>query len=179
MSWTAPMTAVSGAVLTAAQWNTGVRDNLLETAAAKATQSGQLFVSGGPNQVVARTPVQASVQATESTISSTFTDLDTIGPQVTADTGTSAIVFLTSILAQGPGNYATATYDVSGATTVTAVTSNALNFRPGATNQQIRMTSTDLCTGLTPGKNVFTMRYASGGAGTAIFAYRTLTVIPL
>ena len=34
MAWTAPMTAVSGSVLTAAQWNTNVRDNLLETAPA-------------------------------------------------------------------------------------------------------------------------------------------------
>ena len=36
MTWTAPMTAVAGAVYTAAQWNTSIRDNLNETAVAKA-----------------------------------------------------------------------------------------------------------------------------------------------
>lgn len=37
MAWTAPLTAALNGTLTAAQFNTHVRDNLLETEAAKAT----------------------------------------------------------------------------------------------------------------------------------------------
>lgn len=37
MAWTAPMTASANGTLTAAQFNTHVRDNLLETETAKAT----------------------------------------------------------------------------------------------------------------------------------------------
>ena len=54
MAWSAPMTAVSGSVLTAAQFNTYVRDNLNETAPAKATAAGQIFVSTAANAIAAR-----------------------------------------------------------------------------------------------------------------------------
>src|SRR5690606_12967068 len=44
MAWSAPMTAVSGSVFTAAQFNQFVRDNLNETAPARATTAGAHFV---------------------------------------------------------------------------------------------------------------------------------------
>jgi hypothetical protein len=47
------MTAVSGAALTAAQWNTHVRDNLLETGPAKVSASNQFLISSGPNSLQA------------------------------------------------------------------------------------------------------------------------------
>lgn len=49
MAWTTPLTAVSGSILTAAQWNASVRDNLNETAPAKATTADRMFVTTGPN----------------------------------------------------------------------------------------------------------------------------------
>ncbi len=49
MAWTAPITFTSGSVLTAAQLNTYLRDNLNETAPAKFTAAGQLFVSTAAN----------------------------------------------------------------------------------------------------------------------------------
>lgn len=45
------MTFVSNAVLTAAQLNTHLRDNLLETAPAKATAPGRFIVSTGLNSI--------------------------------------------------------------------------------------------------------------------------------
>jgi len=39
MAWFTPLAGVSTATLTAAQWNASVRDNLLETAPAKATSA--------------------------------------------------------------------------------------------------------------------------------------------
>jgi hypothetical protein len=53
MAWTAPGTAVGNTLLTAAFWNTHVRDNLLETAPAKATAAGQLFQATAPNAIAA------------------------------------------------------------------------------------------------------------------------------
>lgn len=53
MAWTAPGTAVGNTLLTAAFWNTHVRDNMLETAPAKATQAGQIFHATGPNVIAA------------------------------------------------------------------------------------------------------------------------------
>lgn len=48
-SWTAPRTWVASAILTAAQLNTHVRDNLLETAVAKVTTAGDIAQATGAN----------------------------------------------------------------------------------------------------------------------------------
>lgn len=179
MTWTAPMTAVNGAVLTAAQWNTHVRDNLLETAPAKVSAAGQLIVSNGPNSLVARSPVANYVTAVENTTSVSFTDLTTFGPQVTALTGTAALVFVATILAQNTASaYAIVGYEISGATSTSADSTHGLNFRAGAANQQFRATSVDLLTNLTPGLNTFTMKYQASG-GTAAFGQRVIVVIPM
>lgn len=49
MAWTAPMTATANMTLTAAHWNTHVRDNLNMTAPAIATDGALHFVSSGAN----------------------------------------------------------------------------------------------------------------------------------
>lgn len=49
MAWTAPRTWVSGETLTAALMNTHVRDNLLETSAAKVTTAGDITYATGAN----------------------------------------------------------------------------------------------------------------------------------
>lgn len=87
MAWTAPMTAVDNAVWSSAQFNTHVRDNLMETVPALDAGPGRLFFSGGNNNVVARkSHMQAEVISPfESTDSTTYTDLDTPGPSVDFD----------------------------------------------------------------------------------------------
>jgi hypothetical protein len=178
MAWSAPMTAVNNAVLTAAQWNTYVRDNLNETAPAKVTQAGQLVVTSGANQVVARTPQVASVQASEATVATSFGDLTTFGPQVTVTTGTTCMVIISTVLSQNTATaYALAAYDVTGATTTAAASSQGLNFRAAVANQQFRGTYIDFLTNLTPGENTFTMRYQAL-SGTALFAARYIMAIP-
>ena len=57
-SWTPPRTWTTGEIVTAAQMNTNVRDDLLETAPAKATAAGDFFYGTGPN-AIARTPLAA------------------------------------------------------------------------------------------------------------------------
>lgn len=51
MAWSAPITAVTNATLSAAQWNASVRDNLNETAPAKATVANRVIVTNGANTV--------------------------------------------------------------------------------------------------------------------------------
>ena len=53
MAYTTPATAVTGDVITAAFWNTNGRDNILETAVAKATAAGDTFHATATN-VLAR-----------------------------------------------------------------------------------------------------------------------------
>jgi len=180
VTWSTPLTGVSNATLTAAQWNASVRDNLLETAPAKATAAGRIFVTTGANAIAERVPTSVGVGATEGTASTTYTDLTTVGPTVTVTTGTSALVAITSGMAQSAvGGYCNASVAVSGASTIAPGT-NVLNFRSGAANQQLVASHFSQMTGLTPGSNTFKMQYNAGSAsGTATFFNRNLLVIPL
>jgi hypothetical protein len=80
MAWSAPMTAVANATFTSAQFNQYVRDNLLECAPAKATTPGRLIVTTGPNAITERVVTQASISTSETTTSTSYTDLATTGP---------------------------------------------------------------------------------------------------
>lgn len=51
MAWTAPRTWVTSEVVTATMMNAHVRDNLLETAPAKASAKGDLFAATGANAI--------------------------------------------------------------------------------------------------------------------------------
>jgi len=181
MAWTTPLTAVANAAFTAAQFNASVRDNLLETAPAKATAAGQIFVSTAANTIAARVPTANGVAATETTTSTSYVDLTTSGPQVTSTTGTQAIVVITSGMSQNTaGGYCNVSVAVSGATTIAAGTNGVLNFRSGATNQQLVCSHVYLSTGLTSGSNTFKLQYNAGsGGGTATFFSRAISVIPL
>ena len=101
MAWTAPMTAVDGAIFTASQFNANIRDNFLETAPAKATTEGGYFTVNGLNSIVQRLPGSANIDALQTTLSTTFTDLATVGPTVTVNTGTRALVVIGSSLTNG------------------------------------------------------------------------------
>lgn len=54
MAWTAPRTWVTGEVVTAAQLNTHLRDNLLETSAATAVAAGDLILANAANSMGSR-----------------------------------------------------------------------------------------------------------------------------
>ncbi len=179
MAWTAPMTAVAGAIFSAAQFNQYVRDNLNETAPAKATAASQIFVSTGVNTIVARTPASASVLTSQSTATTTYTDLTTIGPSISLMTGTIAIVFFAASVANNTNNSASlCSVAVSGASTVAASDNWCLLFDGNAANQFSRAGTTHVFTGLTAGTNTFTMKYRAGSA-TATFQNREINVLPL
>ena len=178
MAWSTPLTAVANAVLTAAQWNASVRDNLLETVPAKATAASQIPVSTGANAMAMRTPAADFVSATETTTSTSFVALATAGPAVTVTCGTRAIVFLFSWVRNNTVNgTAIAGYAVTGASAVGAGDNQALELMSAVSNQSARMTAVFYQQALTSGSNTFTMQYRVN-AGTGTFADRRIFVIP-
>ncbi len=180
MAWTAPMTAVAGNAFTAAQFNTHVRDNLLETAPAKATTANGYFVATGANAIAQRLPGGAIIDTTETRSSTTYGDLTTIGPSVTVTTGTKALVMITAQMENDTnGGFALATFTVSGATSVAAGDGSSIAFeQPSGTNGQAATCTRTRLIDLTPGSNTFTMKYRALVAGTASFSRRSLIVIP-
>jgi hypothetical protein len=179
VAWSTPLTAVANSALTAAQWNASVRDNLLGSTQALATTAGQLFVSTGVNAIAARSPAQADVTTSETTTSSSFTDLTTTGPAVTATTGTRALVFITCQMNNSTANFSVVGCEVTGASSSSPDDSRSLVQDSTAGNfEDVRATATHLYTGLTAGSNTFTLKYRVGG-GTGQFQRRSITVIPL
>jgi hypothetical protein len=180
MAWSAPMTAVANSTFTAAQFNQYVRDNLNETAPAKATSAGSYFVADGVNSIAERTPNGTSVLTSETTGSTSFTDLATFGPSVTVDTGPYALVLTHCQAGNSGAGSAYAGVDVTGDSSIAPALNRSINII-GAAGATVGAGTAVLHVGglaLTPGSNTFTMKYrVSSGTGT--FADRRIIVMPL
>lgn len=173
------MTAVANATFTAAQFNTHVRDNLSETAPAKATAAGRLFVSTGVNAIAEREFTSAAIAASESTTSATYTNLTTVGPDVTVTTGPRALALFTAGITNSVADAASLmSVEVSGATSITADDAWALCLRGPVSPSTQLAANFKLFTGLTPGSHTFRMKYRAG-ANTASFVVRELAVMAL
>lgn len=179
MAWTAPMTAVANTAFTAAQFNSYIRDNLNETAPAKATTAGRIFVATGANAIVERAIESATVDTAENTTSTSFADLTTPGPSVTVTTGIRALIIVTAQTdnaTAGSNNLVGVT--ISGATTEAAADATALLNENSAASEPNRSSVIRHHTGLTAGSNTFKLQYrVSGGTGT--FQRRHIIVIGL
>lgn len=179
------MTFAAGQVLTAAQLNTHLRDNLLETEVAKATTSGGYFVSTGSHAIAERQLAQDFISTTDVTNSSFWADLSAIGPQVTVTTGSHAFIFMSCGMGTDTtSGQARAGYVIEGATTRTEPldeTTMVCDGITGASSNHCIFSQFDLIETLTPGENTFTMKYAASrvSPATAEFRYRTLAVLPL
>lgn len=178
------MTAVSGSVYTAAQFNQFVRDNFNETAPAKATQAGEYFVADGANSITARTVSGATdIDVGGTTTSTTYDDLDgpaAVGPSVTLTTGSQALVFYHAQAINSGAGSARVSVDVSGATTIASADNRSIATFGSADNGVGAMTAVFYTGGLAlnPGSNTFTMKYrVSSGTGT--FDDRRIFVMPL
>lgn len=197
MAWTAPMTATINDTLTAAEWNTYVRDNLLETEAAKATalpavitdpdsatefNPGSFFVATGANAIseLKITEGNASKFATDTTTSTTYTNLDdSYGPAINVITATSAIVMITAELGNSSSSASTyADFAVSGATTRAATDTTALRASGYSTGDNMQRRAVYTKVSLTAGTNTFTMQYRTS-ASTGKFRKRQMVVFPI
>lgn len=178
MSWTAPMTAVANSVFSAAQFNQYVRDNLNETAPAKATGPGQFFVSTAANAIAARQLSSAVVATSQATTSTTFADLATAGPTVSVSTGPRALVLFATNVSNSLSNSASAaSVAVTGASSIAAGAAWRILTDGLTASNILRISGMHLFTTLVTGTNTFTMKYTAG-SGQATFSDRELVVLP-
>lgn len=184
MVWSAPMTAVDNSAMTAPLYNAQIRDNLRMSAPFLASGAGQIFVTTGPNALAARTVHYHEVATSQTTTSSSYTDLSTVGPTVTVGAiyGQQAMVFTTCELDQNTTDMqASAAVEVSGASSYPAVDTRCAMTRDGMTSgNPIQMMAAYLYDPLSrDGEITFTMKYRTGGSGTATFAKRRILVLAL
>jgi len=154
-----------------------VRDNLNETAPAKASAAGQIFVSTAANAIAARTPNADYIATQETTTSTTYTDLATTGPTVTATTAASAIVAIYCNQFHSTGLASWMNYDISGATTDASNDNRSLQLQSTG-GQHVGATFFHSAI-LTAGTNTFTAKYRVSTSGTGTFSVRRLMVIPM
>lgn len=183
------MTAVSGSVYTAAQFNTFVRDNLNETCPAKASQSGSYFVTSGTNQIAERVIQQAFITQQDGCTATSYADPDqpglagspppVPGPALTVFTGTQALVVVGGRI--GGGTVSTQSvkmsWQVDGATTISASDLWAAGAVGLGSSGFAYDSRAWLVTGLVQGLNTFTAKYAIS-SGTGYFSARSLLVMP-
>lgn len=178
MAWSAPMTAVANSTFTAAQFNQFVRDNLNETAPAKATGSSGYFVGNGVNSIAERRAMSAADLTSGTTTATTYGNLtgSGIGPTITVDTGPAALIIVRCSAENSGGGSSRMAYDISGATSLAAADNRGVGFF-GAAGGNINASDASLVSTLTPGSNTFTARYrVSSGTGT--FTSRRILVLP-
>lgn len=122
---------------------------------------------------------QATVAAQESTTSTSYTDLATVGPTVTMTTGTKALVIITasSELATTV-NRLRMSVDITGATTSGPSNARALYLETSSGSGAIRASAMIFYDALTAGSNTFKAKYVSGGA-TVYWQQRDMIVMDL
>lgn len=133
--------------------------------------TGRIVMNG------AGAPVAAAVATSQTTTSTSYTDLSTAGPEVTATIGASgiALVIISGALSNSGANYTNMSFAVSGANTQAA--SDAYSHNNKSTDI-INKANVFLLTGLNAGSTTFTAKY-SVLAGTGTFSNRRIAVIPL
>lgn len=197
MAWTTPATAVANTTLTAAFWNTQVRDNFLETSAATAQAAGDIVFADAANSMGSRLAIGAVSQRLVSdgaapvwranarandTGSDTFTNtaygpLDdqtsfpTSGVTVTLTTGTQALVAIAATVSNNTGGAVTfLSFDTSGATTQAAAGARACWYESSNANDACHVSLTLLVQSLNAGSNTFKLAgRVSSGTGTISF----------
>ncbi len=154
MSYSAPHTFTVGEVATAANLN------LLT------------------NDVTALLTATAVVDTSETTTSTTYADLATVGPTVTMNTGDRTEVWVAAscrLSNSGAGAICRMSVAVSGATTVAANDLRSLIYVSPAANNIHQGSTVFKFTGLTAGSNTFTNKY-NVSATTGTFVARKIIV---
>jgi hypothetical protein len=180
MAWSAPMTAVSGEAFDADDFNTYVRDNLNCTMPALATGNDfpAWFVATGTNALAKRDikSAEITVSGGQTTTSTSYTNLSTTGPSVSITTGTRALVMISCLMETNSTNTAAmASFDVTGASSISADDDWSIWIDGLTANNPLRKGNSHLLTNLTPGTNIFTMKYRVG-SNTGRFNERTIVV---
>jgi hypothetical protein len=151
--------------------------------AAAGTNTTQLattaFVRSNAGLILNTNIFRAIVDTEQLTPSDTYTDLTTVGPSITATTGTAVMILMSAQAVNdgGSGRQSSITLAVSGATTITAsdiyamVTSSASGALFQTTTRAWYIDT------LTPGSNTFTLKYKTQGSpNTSYFKFRSLVI---
>lgn len=179
MAWNSPLTAVANTTLTAAQWNTFIRDNLNAQAPALANTAGAWLVSTGLNTLAMRVPAVDYQSISDSTTSTSFGDLDPPGGTVTVVTGPQALVTIGCQISNSTaGCGGRASVDLSGATERVADDINVVGAESGTASDTFKLSWTTIYTPINPGTNIFAMKYRASIGGTATFSGRLMSVVP-
>ena len=179
MAWTSPLTAVANTAMTAAQWNTFLRDNLNAQGPTSATAGGQLLVTTGFGSLTMRTPGVTFVSLSATTASPSYVDVDPSGAEVTVTTGNKAMVTIGSGISNSTaGCGGRASVDLAGDTERVADELNVVAGDSGNASDFFKLTWTTIYSPLNPGVQIFGMRYRAAGGGTASFNDRLMMVVP-
>lgn len=125
---------------------------------------------------------RATVATSQTTTSTSYADLSTVGPAVTVTIGSSglALVIMEMTASSNVAGNANLnmSFAASGTNTITAGTQGQMKMGSFAGGVGMTHSFERLLTGLTPGSTTFTAKYSTT-SGTATFSDRFLTVIPL
>lgn len=176
MAWVAPYTFVAG-VLTADDLNAMLRDNMNETAPAKARQRNSYFSSTGANALAERRMIQKSANGQINISSSSYvTAAD--GPSLTVQHSGSLLAMWSCrmFVSSGVDRNNPASCSVSLEGQQSGLDRWAARH-PGDRADINRVSSYNLFTGLPPGESTVTLVYRVS-SGSANFAQRQLIVMP-
>ena len=180
MAWTTPFTAVTNMQMTAALFNQNIRDNLRMTAPGIAgTTGGRVVMVGGTNTLALGDILFDEVTTSETRASSSYGDLATDGPSVTGTIiGQKAMVWISCAMQQNTDDtQAAASVEITGASNVAASNSKVCVTLDAVTaNNALQYMAAYLYDPLEQGETTFTMKYRTGGTGTATFATRRIMV---
>ena len=145
--------------------------------------SGQVLTvaAGVPAWGSASSPANATafVATTQTTTSTSYTGLATAS-SVTVTTGTKALVMITCELEMTATTHrAFMSYAVSGATTIAASDTFAINMKIAAAQTVDAHSYAYIVTGLTAGSNVFTTQFRSSTGDTVYFGNRRISVMDM
>lgn len=147
-------------MLTAAAMNTHLRDNMLDLDR-RSTATG------------------AVVATNQTTATTSYTDLATVGPAATVTIGAAgkALVSIYCACGNTGANPSFMGFAISGASTVAASDSQSIVLVAASSSQVIRFGCTFLVPGLASGSTTFTAKYKAG-AGTGSWSDRSIVVTP-
>jgi len=126
------------------------------------------------------TTADAAIATSQTTDSNSYTNLATVGPEVTLTTGTKVLVIITAKFNDAPNNGSFMSYAVSGATTIAAQNSTALSseFAADSLTLNLQMSRASVIT-VNAGSNTFTAKYKSPGFGSRTWSNREIFVMNL
>jgi hypothetical protein len=142
---------------------------------------GQQLAEDVETEILAAIPksITASVLTTQTTTSTSYADLATVGPTVTLTTGTKALVMYGAFMTNtSAGPNISASVAVSGATTLAASDDWRVFFDVSLATYGASLSRAVLFTTLTAGSNTFTMKYKTSSA-TAQFTNRFIVVVDM